>query len=193
MILIYACAYTGVIAVPVDSTRFSHELEHILDKVRPTGIILMAMFDGINYADQFERDFILNDNAQQSKRFPDLKHVIRVKKFVNYPLESTSDDYLSTMLDYDDVFSNDPSIYSFQLPETNPHDPFIILFTVCLVLLSHIVNPIDKILFFYMNSSLEWHDRTKKRRRLNIFQIPQQLFTLSPKLGQIERLARSRL
>lgn len=134
MILIYACAYTGVIAVPVDSTRFSHELEHILDKVRPTGIILMAMFDGINYADQFERAFILKDDAQQSKRFPNLKHVIRVTKFVNYPLESsTSDDYSSTMLNYDDVFSSEPSIYNFQLPETNPHDPFIILFTVCFV------------------------------------------------------------
>lgn len=125
MIIIYACAYTGVIAVPIDSTRFSHELEHILGKVRPRGIIIMSSFDGVNYAGQF-RDMFLDSN----NRYPDLKHIILLNKFVNFPLETDSSETYTDMLTYEQLFDDDPSLLSYELPQTNPHDPLIILFTV---------------------------------------------------------------
>lgn len=132
MILIYACAYTGVIAVPIDASRFVHELELMLDKTKPRGLVLMTSFDGVDYANQFRRAMMTTNNSFSLH----LHHIILVKRFVNFELESGvyeqdldyDDERIS---DYDDVFGTDGhSICHCQLPQTSSHDPFIILFTV---------------------------------------------------------------
>lgn len=133
MILIFACAYVGVIAVPIDSTRFPHELEYMLDKTQPRGIILMTSFDGINYVDHLSRicpEINMSRKGElASTRFTELKHVIIVKQFVGHALEFDSNEAFANVWEYDEVFSGD-LIKNLKLPKVDPHDIFIILFTV---------------------------------------------------------------
>lgn len=140
MLLIFACAYIGLIAVPIDSTRFSHELELILEKISPSGLVLMAAFDGVDYV-QHLTDILPEVSCQIkghliSRRFPQLKHVIVLEKLTGYSAKSSGSYNLTDITwSYDEIFNSNPNLDYISLPETNPHDIFLILFTVILLLI----------------------------------------------------------
>lgn len=136
VMLMFACACIGVIAVPIDSTRFSHELVHMLEKANPKGVVLMTSFDGIKYLDNFKQLCPELKNYEKgqliSEKFSELKHVICLKKFIGLQLEHDPTDDFSGIWDYDEVFNSQDysSLDEIQFPHVDSNDIFILLFTV---------------------------------------------------------------
>lgn len=139
VISIFACAYIGVISVPIDSTRFAHELEHILLTAKPKGIILMTSFDGVNFLDNFRQLCPEMNDCKKgeliSSKFSDLKHVILLKKLVGYQLDSDPNEDFSCMWDFEEICGNNLETDNSEIPDIDSHEPFIIFFTVINIIL----------------------------------------------------------
>lgn len=144
-----ACAYIGVISVAIDPTwiNSSNELEYLLEKVKPSGLVLMTSFNGLYFYNLFRdisENFVGNHDSETSHKFSFLKHVFLARTLENFPLvQDPSVDY-SNLRYFEEVLNENANLGSVkhQLPHLDPHDPVFLSFTVILYFFKSIKNEI---------------------------------------------------
>lgn len=135
-----ACGYIGVISVAIDPLQINNslELEYILEKVNPRGLVLMVSFNDIYYYNLFRQICPQIDKSELDTsllKFNNLKHVFLAKKLENLPLVEDLTCNYSHLHNFEEIFNENTNFGSskYELPNLDPHDPIFISFTVCII------------------------------------------------------------
>lgn len=138
LVIIFACAYIGVLSAPIDYMKCTQYLDDTLKIINPKGYITVSNFNNTPFFDQFkmfcpEIDDTCEKGNLKSSLFPNLKHVIVANNLENCRLndDENSDDY-KNVWDINEILEENPAfeIDKTELPELSAHDPVFMMPTV---------------------------------------------------------------
>lgn len=134
IITMLACSYIGVISTPFHPRD---EIEYMIEKSNPKGLVLMTSFDSIFYFRLLKKmcPEILKCDAKGefvSEKFKNLTHVFVAKSLENLELVQDTELDCSNLWDFKEIYEENAelSFNKIQLPILNPHDLSFLLFTV---------------------------------------------------------------